>query len=869
MIVILTIHAEIIDALHYDMREKENKANEDLKQTSAWILSAKDTEGSGAGDNVPGAFDHWLQDPGSPVFWISGNPGSGKTTLMRHAFHDPSTRKLLQRWVESGVDAHTKRRDKPELLMAAVFLFEAGSYVQKSREGILRGVLYQILTQKPDLVPICFPSFMQGPWPPPVPFNTTVNLSQAFYQLFARMSKTLRLCMFIDGLDEYRLAEGAQAQQDDPSQRDHQNNGHEENGNRGSRYTGDSMDGLTNDTSTLAVSSEHGETDHPSEFTSVSDRGEILGNAQWISDSHTEIARLIMDLSNQDHVKLCVASRELPPFERAFEGVPRLRVHTQTEKLISQYCADRLDKVAPGLSGSQRPLCDEVARKSKGDILWARLAIDMLMEGSLRRLMQTLDSLPSQLGGPNGLYMRIIQSMSPDEQREAARIFHIILRAVDPPNLVTLAFAFEGYLAPPKLQLADPTVGSLLVDHDRAHPYTRDDLSRISDQMQSRLTTSCGDLLETTDKGARVVFMHLTAKEFVIRSSVWKQAQLTVPSPVEVDVSLMSGTIRYLKCYSTLRLVVTSRPRLQFTPQAWLFVSHVLRYAARVDERLINGNHDACPREVYVALLDDLDKTFQEAWQTAIKEHVPARDDVSWYRDKYRPLLASHWTDFEPMELGPSPRRQGFLSLALQANLYGYVSYKVAQIADDNERATVAMDLLEYAVAPEGDGRTHDGGQSLSAAGTVTGTYKDFHHDMPDGRFAPLLIDTVLEADTKGLDLIAQQRFVWTQALKAGRPFFQQRGGRAAVLNLTPESMTTLARNRGRWVAAIKALLSTGWADPHMQIQDTSNDRIGGEMKSASDMIKETLEGEVEFARELVMIEALIVNCSVRSPRAL
>ena len=92
------------------MREQENKANEELRQTSAWILSAKDTEGSGAGDNVPDAFDHWLEDSGSPVFWISGNPGSGKTTLMRHAFHDPATHKRLRRWVESGVTPNMKKR---------------------------------------------------------------------------------------------------------------------------------------------------------------------------------------------------------------------------------------------------------------------------------------------------------------------------------------------------------------------------------------------------------------------------------------------------------------------------------------------------------------------------------------------------------------------------------------------------------------------------------------------------------------------------------------------------------------------------------------------------------------------------------------
>ncbi|TLS20914.1 uncharacterized protein PpBr36_10715 [Pyricularia pennisetigena] len=900
---------EILDALHYDMRENENKANEELKQTSAWILSAKDTQGSGAGDNVPNAFNNWLEDPNQSIFWISGNPGSGKTTLMRHAFHDPSTREKLQRWASSAIEGETnvRRRDKPELLMAAVFLFEAGSYVQKSREGILRGMLYQILTQKPEFIPVCFPSFMQGPWPPRVPFNTTVNLSQAFYQLFARMSKTLRLCMFIDGLDEYRLAEGAQDQQDDPNNQQPQQ--HQQNGKkvhkRSSRY---SVDELANDTSTLAVS-EYGSVSE--QATSVDERGDVLGNAAWIADSHSEIARLIMDLSNQDHVKLCVASRELPPFEEAFAGVPRLRVHTQTEKLISQYCADRLDKVAPGLSQGQRPLCDEVARKSRGDILWARLAIDMLMEGSLRKLMATLESLPSQLGGPNGLYMRIIQALDRDEQREAARIFHLILRAVDPPNLIMLAFADEGFMAGPELQAKDPGVGRLIVDHDRAHPYTRADMAAITSRMQSRLTTSCADLLETTDKGNRVVFMHLTAKEFVLRSSVWKKVKAPVPSSVDLDVSLMSGTIRYLKCFSTLRLVVTNRPRLQFTPEAWLLVSHVLRYAARVDERLVAAGDPDCSRETYVALLDELDRTFQEAWQTAVKEHVPARDDVGWYRDRYRPLMASHWSDYEPMELGPSPRRAGFLSLALQANLLGYVSYKLSLVADDKARASLAMDLLEYAVSPEGDSRTVDGGPSVSASGAVTGTYRDFHHDMPDGRFVPLLLeaaggppsaegadaaaaaaaaeggdgegqdgsggggggdDAVSTAPTEvveSADLEAQRRLVWTQALKAGRQFFHHRGS-SSVLNMTPESTTTLARNRGRWVAAIKALLSTGWADPHIQIpafgigggMDDAGMGVGGELKTAAEVIKDTLEGEVEFQRELIMIEALIVKVS-------
>jgi hypothetical protein len=69
-------------------------------------------------------------------------------------------------------------------------------------------------------------------------------------------------------------------------------------------------------------------------------------------------------------------------------------------------------------------LCQEIAHKSSGDILWARLAIAMVLEGSLRTLRITLDSLPTQLGGPEGLYMRMLENLSPDVQVSFQQFHH-------------------------------------------------------------------------------------------------------------------------------------------------------------------------------------------------------------------------------------------------------------------------------------------------------------------------------------------------------------------------------------------------------------------------------------------------------------
>ncbi|KAI0865075.1 hypothetical protein F4860DRAFT_500765 [Xylaria cubensis] len=87
------------------------------------------------------SFNHWLRE-GSGTFWVQGKAGSGKSTLMKFICSHPMTMKSLQEW------AGSKR-----LVTAEFFYWSAGTVLQKSREGLLRSLLFEILRKCPELIP--------------------------------------------------------------------------------------------------------------------------------------------------------------------------------------------------------------------------------------------------------------------------------------------------------------------------------------------------------------------------------------------------------------------------------------------------------------------------------------------------------------------------------------------------------------------------------------------------------------------------------------------------------------------------------------------------------------------------------------------
>ncbi|KAI0968001.1 hypothetical protein F4678DRAFT_230959 [Xylaria arbuscula] len=85
------------------------------------------------------AFAKWLADDGSvydPIFWVTGKPGSGKSTLMRFALEDPRSKSLLPPSIGHPT--------------AYFFHLRGKSLVQKSFQGMIQELLYQILKQFPD-----------------------------------------------------------------------------------------------------------------------------------------------------------------------------------------------------------------------------------------------------------------------------------------------------------------------------------------------------------------------------------------------------------------------------------------------------------------------------------------------------------------------------------------------------------------------------------------------------------------------------------------------------------------------------------------------------------------------------------------------
>jgi len=156
------------------------------RDTYEWIFKAPEQ------DRRWSDFAEWLRS-GHSLYWISGKAGSGKSTLMKYICSNPTTTDLLNSW-----------RGSSTLLQARFFFWAAGHTLQSSHEGLLRGLLYTLLTQCPRLIPSVFPEIcteivagreLDPSW-------TLPELIEAL-RLLVKNSKGLKICLFIDGLDEY------------------------------------------------------------------------------------------------------------------------------------------------------------------------------------------------------------------------------------------------------------------------------------------------------------------------------------------------------------------------------------------------------------------------------------------------------------------------------------------------------------------------------------------------------------------------------------------------------------------------------------------------------------------------------------------
>ncbi|KAM7211892.1 hypothetical protein V8F06_012734 [Rhypophila decipiens] len=471
-------HQDIKNSLSFmTIHKREDSIESAHNATFSWILEEQSLLFRFGVSHPASRFVSWLKTNMEPLFWISGKAGSGKSTLMKYIYGDPRLKKYLEAWA----------RDRP-LVLCQFFLSERGDKLQKSQEGMLRSLLLQLIKEQPELAKEAFPRlFDSAPDDTPVVPVDWDSLKKAMTRVIdhARRKEWV-ICMFIDGLDEYRNTGG---KGDFP----------------------DAEDVFNND---MAVDSDQG-SDSP------------------IHISHYDVIMFILELlsTSRGSLKLCVSSRELNIFEKKFATYPRLRVHEHTAEDTRKYAMAKLTDAQVLDADERKELVDQIVNKSHGVFLWVRLVVARGTRRfsrdrcpTLQKALEWLDLLPDELGGKEGLYSGMMNYVDPKDRLDGSRVIRLIGAA----NGAFLPFCAITHA----LRLTDET-GRIdvdrVVDKDRVknwrwHSFWPGERTWL----QERLKDCTGGLVECEHGPTKenfvfneLNFIHQTAKEFILDEVTW------------------------------------------------------------------------------------------------------------------------------------------------------------------------------------------------------------------------------------------------------------------------------------------------------------------------------------------------------------
>ena len=187
----------LLNSLVYpSMDMREEAVVEAYAKTFEWIFQTQYME------TVPWSnFMEWLT-VGHGIYWIKGKAASGKTTLMKFITNDGRTEHALRQWSAGSTLVWTK-----------FFFWNLGTQMQKSQAGLLRSLLHQILSKCPDLIWEVVPDIWkliksrsnaelrylrlpESAW-------CLTKMKNAFKSILTQTMLPLKICLLIDGLDEY------------------------------------------------------------------------------------------------------------------------------------------------------------------------------------------------------------------------------------------------------------------------------------------------------------------------------------------------------------------------------------------------------------------------------------------------------------------------------------------------------------------------------------------------------------------------------------------------------------------------------------------------------------------------------------------
>lgn len=365
---VLQARRSMLTSLRFpEMHLRYDSVSEAQRNTFSWIVDS-DQVSQQHSSNI---FREWLLDSradANGVFWLSGKPGSGKSTLMRFLVNDKRLLQLVQIWAGHN-----------DVVIVKVFFWNAGSYLQKSQQGLLRSILFQMLScQKRLINGICdtrlahllLDSKHESEW-------TLQELDYGIRALVRIMGMNTRIFMIIDGLDEY--------------------------------LPDDTKNTWDEGRAICDLLHELGK--HPSVKTCASSRP---WEVYRVSFKGTPSLRL-EDLTRND---IMVYVRDVLGAE------PQFRVWKQ-QQAIGADC-----------------VITSVVERAQGVFFWVHLVVKSLIQGlrnndELHELQDRLDQIPSDL---TKYFQHIMSSLDKDYLERASQFFAVVSCAIDPLPLLSYHF---------------------------------------------------------------------------------------------------------------------------------------------------------------------------------------------------------------------------------------------------------------------------------------------------------------------------------------------------------------------------------------------------------------------------------------------
>lgn len=173
------------------MHFRRSTVKEHHPETLEWAFRERQSKQE-YGNTLPtwDSFGQWLRT-GDKIYWVSGKPGSGKSTLMSFLLRDARTQRHLNEW-------------SPDTLILSHFLLSSGYSLQRNTRGTYFSLLHQILDDDSKHDSVLLSSLASR-----FPRISSKNVPDDWPQwelkeiAFAATKESKRaICVFIDGLDE-------------------------------------------------------------------------------------------------------------------------------------------------------------------------------------------------------------------------------------------------------------------------------------------------------------------------------------------------------------------------------------------------------------------------------------------------------------------------------------------------------------------------------------------------------------------------------------------------------------------------------------------------------------------------------------------